>query len=87
MVHHLAQGNKHFPKELSRLRAEIETVPIEYREQLRAVADNADRQYQEMEGAHAAVREMTADICLQAEHVAFSLAACRCESLARCDSR
>lgn len=66
-----------FLRELAEVRAGIENVPPEFREELRAAADLAERQHRRMQAEYQRIEGIVADISLLVEHALFEVAACR----------
>ncbi len=71
--------SEEFYQRLGELRAEIESVPQQYRAVLRAGADKAQEQHEQMRRTSARVDDLVADLGLIVEHTKFHLAACRHE--------
>jgi acetyl-CoA carboxylase carboxyltransferase component len=71
--------SEEFYRQLSEVRAKIDSVPEEHRAVLRAGADKAQEQHEHMRRTSARIDDMVADLGLIVEHTKFHLAACRRE--------
>ena len=71
--------SEEFYRQLNELRAKIDSVPEEHRAVLRAGADKAQEQHEDMRRTSARIDDMVADLGLIVEHTKFHLAACRRE--------
>jgi hypothetical protein len=71
--------SEEFYHRLEALRSEINTVPEQHREALRAGADKAQEQHERMRRTSASIEDMVADLGLIVEHTKFHLAVCRRE--------
>ncbi len=68
-----------FYRRLDELKSKIDSVPEQYRTQLREAAANAQRQQERMERNCARTGDIVADMGLVVEHAKFHIAACRAE--------
>lgn len=71
--------SEEFHHRLDKLRSEIDSVPEQHRALLRAAADQAQEQHEQMRGISARIDDMVADLGLIVEHTKFHVAACRRE--------
>ena len=71
--------NETFHRDLNRLRSQIDAVPEQHREMLKAAADQAQAQHECMWGTRGRIENMVADLGLIVEHTKFHLDACRRE--------
>jgi len=72
-------SSEKFHHRLGELRSKIDSVPEQHRETLRAAADQAQEQQEQMWASSARIDDMVADLGLILEHTKFHMAACRRE--------
>lgn len=76
---HRRKTNEMFHRDLARIRSRIERVPEQYREMLKAAADEAEAQQERIWSSRARIEDMLADLGLIVEHTQFHVAACQRE--------